>query len=616
MFAAFHVATRKPDKVISGARDCCVGHYGRCSLLCLDAQHTSGETTRKLRFAVASNLTLSEVLNILRGWLKNSDLAAKIHVDYDSADGSDLQGIERLIACAKEPIANNEIIYLTIHCSRPEDVLRYALKSCEAHYRNFPLAFLGRSEKTGALHFATANPTWRAHSAMASILSVWLRNGDSEARIELGAESVVGADLLAVERLLRSTYDPPFQSRNAVEKVHLDSIIATEGDNHPLDFLLDNQIDWRRYIDPKFAAMMDEKRDRFGQWLERVRKYSPSRFELLDQLVIYISVHDCVSSAIEMTHDTYRFHNYGYNFRVVTDPRHDVNAYVIHSSYPEPADIVLHDGQQCHLVWFNVGLYHLLLYSIRRFLLALMQNGEDLEGTLHRLAEYDLDALERLVQFMADASLDFAAEFTQSLDMGIVKFDFQGLGAKLPNIDNNTPLRAAVNGLQNALTTFIVGHECAHILLGHTGHFPRRNIFNGPQRPVTDPQLLEEMAADFIGFNLMQDGCSKIAKTSVDYSCIAPWVFLTHFITVSQIKGERAFENDWVERLKFSIMTTIDSLRHLGFEVWRQERVARLARASVWVLNQWMLEVSHRQRGSPRKNGEELFHSLSAIAKL
>lgn len=399
---------------------------------------------------------------------------------------------------------------------------------------------------------------------------------------------------------------------NIIEESHLSAIKANY--HNAGEFLTDTQlIDFLKTINEENQA------DFFNHYIERLKPWAPSRFELIELIPGNYTAFLNVMKAIEMSDDTAHFNRYNFDFKVTINPTQTIDAYVLMKN--EKGSTFVKNNKELFIVWLNVGIVNLANGLIGHFILNTMKDTDtNFFMVLERLIKSDNP--KEIIFNLNNSSRSSFGNLLVSL-LNDPEYYNMSLAYNLNefNIDNESTISETISILKDALLTFIVGHECGHILHGHTGYFPYSNFLSGMS--FYSENLKKEVQADLWGLTSMWDGCTNSDKSyvSIDFSFFIPVFFLTYMSATSNLLIRDQCSNDVKERLKYASVDYIERVKYVSiaiittmkkqnFEKFRIDRLISGLPVLIWVLYEWIHVEYYNAIGEPYEPCDKLYVAM------
>jgi len=336
-------------------------------------------------------------------------------------------------------------------------------------------------------------------------------------------------------------------------------------------------------------------------YFKSLKDYAVSKYELVDFLVFYYQASQAVEKAIEMSFDTYEFNSLDFNLRIATDTRNkESKAFV---AYKEKSK--LKTGSNSYdLVWCSVALMNTIDSLIKFFIYSTCKTDDYYQDLFDIAQLQDKKSIVNVIERLCQQSL--INSFTEQGEIICTGFPFTSELAKHCGI--------YIDQLKTALTTFIVGHECGHLLLGHSKSFDDKVVIHKYPGKLT-PQLKQEMESDIIGLTLMWDGCANVPnKLPIDISYMLPFLVLAYFIARIEINKNMQLVDAYMERWFSLTFSIINNLEQANFERYRIDRIKQGIPLWTYILYQWI--VSDYDRFTGKKETELNITFLDDLMKV
>jgi hypothetical protein len=384
-------------------------------------------------------------------------------------------------------------------------------------------------------------------------------------------------------------------ARNEIEARHLDAIARFGHESG--EFTFDTQLARLRRLSTPWTDESERAMRKLDNW-------SPSRFELIELLPLYHGAAQAIRTMQAMSWD--RWDVPDLEFVVASKP-----SPLAVASIDDNAEDV--GGSLSYVVWMHVGLMNFVKAVANHCVWTLVRPRGSLEALFDDIAGADRPDLRSLVRDLLARPFDHEAHLYADPLAYAQRDAISPEGSRSappmrlePFHSSDAEAHRALAFFLHGFTTFVAGHEIAHVYLGHIGSQPRIHMLEGNHG--LQPGLAREVEADVVGLGAIWDGMRAEAGMSIDYTWLGPVAFLSSMAGVHLIGRnlddplleEAAIEPavTWTTRLQWMVHALLDMLRGNDFEVERIRRVGTAIPPVAAAITEW-LRINALPDGQP-----------------
>ncbi|MEM9388856.1 MAG: hypothetical protein AAGA02_00195 [Bacteroidota bacterium] len=348
-------------------------------------------------------------------------------------------------------------------------------------------------------------------------------------------------------------FDQAFElAKCRIEEVHL-SHFKKVGLN-PVDFKFENQL--QRLDDEYFKKRLSAERQGY-------RKVCPSDYELIFTLPYNLIAHNAISQAQELSQDQEN------KFR-------PSNFFIASESGTELTAIVETSLRHGNIIWIKTGLLRLIDILSYQFVL-----NRHLYWNNITSQEIKRQTFEKTLGLFR--SLSFQLQLQNTLSESFHLDSYQGWINDSNTEISKHSLQSELHVVKSSVLTYILGHEVAHISLGHLSSdeiisFTPKEYISKTFEETADkhPDIYKEMNADYFGLICCWDGLTR-QRSGEHFPVDATWVGFFLFLSVMAGQENRKGNGEevWWNRVEITLMNMIISLKKADFELVRIKRILR-----------------------------------------